>query len=307
MTYVYRTGKITSVSITARSKVSAVDANDYLQILYYLPSQGFVNMVAYFHPTTSYADYTETHTEPMLLYRDWEWGDIDEIHFGVMGYVGDAARTMYVDTLRLNVVSDGVTYTFKPSGDSLVHWVNVWSLSGAATIWGCTEDDDAKYIYCSKVVGGYPYSMVTKTNLPVDVDYFCELATTQVYAVVTSEVTATSSCRLPKPIDIKVNHDIDTTGLNFWSGNRDVFAEGRSSKRTTLSGIMWDGCTDGVSTCEDIIHCIRALGKLQQPITIGGLRYADLNVEYNILSFSWKQQSECTNIYDWNLELEFTQ
>jgi len=114
-----------------------------------------------------------------------------------------------------------------------------------------------------------------------------------------------TTCYLPKPVDIKVNHDVDTQGLNFWSGNRDVYALGRSSKRTTLSGIMWNGCVDGTSTCEDIIHCIRALGKLQQPIVISGLRYPDLNTTYNIISFSWKQQLECTNTYDWELELEW--
>jgi hypothetical protein len=68
---------------------------------------------------------------------------------------------------------------------------------------------------------------------------------------------------------------------------------------------MWDGCTDGTSTCEDIIHCVRALGKAKVAITISDLRYVDLNTNYNIISFSWKQQSECTNTYDLVLELEW--
>lgn len=126
---------------------------------------------------------------------------------------------------------------------------------------------------------------------------------------ITLTITPFTVCYLPKPEwgGIRVNQDIDTLGLNFWSGNRAVFTEGRSSKRTVLSGIMWDGATDGVSTCEQIIACVRALGKLQKSITIGGLRYSDLNTTYNIISFSWKQNLECINNYYWSLELEFTQ
>jgi hypothetical protein len=132
------------------------------------------------------------------------------------------------------------------------------------------------------------------------------------FSVPTISITLTIApftvCFLPKPEwgGIQVNQDIDTLGLNFWSGNRDVYALGRSSKRTILSGIIWDGCTDGTSTCEDIIHRIRAIGKIQKPITISGLRYTDLNTDYNIISFSWKQKLECSNIYDWKIELEFT-
>jgi hypothetical protein len=101
--------------------------------------------------------------------------------------------------------------------------------------------------------------------------------------------------------------------LNFWSGDREVYGLSRSSKGMTLSGLLWDGCTDGVSTCEDIIHCIRALGKLKQPINIAGLRYTYMNtdyltglaINYNIISFGWKQVAKKTNTYEWQLELEF--
>lgn len=134
-----------------------------------------------------------------------------------------------------------------------------------------------------------------------------EVATTQVYATLNLEKPISVTCYLPSPEwnGIQVNQDIDTMGLNFHSGNREVYGLGRSSKRTILSGLMWDGCTDGVSTCEDIIACIRALGKLQKPIALTGLLYNDLNTDYNIISFNWNQISECTNHYEWSIELEF--
>jgi hypothetical protein len=132
---------------------------------------------------------------------------------------------------------------------------------------------------------------------------------TQEYLDVAYREEVPDPCRLPKPEwnGIRVNQDIETMALNFWSGNREVYALGRSSKRTILSGTMWDGCTDGITTCEGIISCIRSLAKMKQQITIGGLRYNDLNVDYNIISFDWKQIQEKPNEYEWALELEFKQ
>jgi hypothetical protein len=130
-----------------------------------------------------------------------------------------------------------------------------------------------------------------------------EMRTTQVYAEINS--TITPCCSLPSPIDIQIDQQIDTKGLNFWSGNREVYAQGRNSKRTNLSGLMWDGCTDGTTTCEDLIACVRQLGKYQNPMSITGLRYNDLNTDYNIISFGWKRLYKRPNCYAWNLELEF--
>jgi hypothetical protein len=183
-----------------------------------------------------------------------------------------------------------------------------WLLNPNTTATWTWDEIDAIEFGC-KIYreDGEENDQIDRVTMLIDVlsSYHYELETTQVYVTIHSETTTPITCKLPKPVDIKVNHDVDTQGLNFWSGNRDVYALGRSSKRTTLSGIMWDGCTDGTSTCEDIIHCIRALGKLQQPVAVAGLRYADLNTDYNIISFSWKQQLECTNTYDWELELEW--
>jgi hypothetical protein len=147
---------------------------------------------------------------------------------------------------------------------------------------------------------------VTEFHITPEIEFgMGELRCTQMYATVVYSEPTPTPCLLPKPIDIQVNCDYETMGLNFWSGNREVYSLGRSSKRTSLSGVMWDGCTNGVDTCEDIIACVRALAKLQRPIEIDGLRYNELDCIYNILSFSWNQVSECPNTYDWNLELEF--
>ncbi|RPI86134.1 MAG: hypothetical protein EHM34_00120 [Nitrosopumilales archaeon] len=132
-----------------------------------------------------------------------------------------------------------------------------------------------------------------------------QIATSQIYATLNISINTTETCSLPKPVDIDVRHEVDARGLNFWSGNREVYALGRTSKRTVLSGIMWDGCTDGTSTCEDIINCIRTMAKRQLPIALTGLRYSYLNTNYNIISFAWKKQFNCSNISDWELELEF--
>jgi hypothetical protein len=147
-------------------------------------------------------------------------------------------------------------------------------------------------------------------NYNSNVYYSPEIRTTQLYVEV--RATETVKCYLPKPVDLEVVQNINTNALNFWSGDREVYSLGRSSKRLMLSGLLWDGCTDGTSTCEDIIHCIRDMGKLKQPMNIAGLRYALLNndtvtglpVNYNIISFGWKQILEKPNQYTWQLELE---
>ena len=211
------------------------------------------------------------------------------------------------------LLSDGVNditkgiYSRMANGYGIPHvWAWATAPDGGSWTWAKIDTLQAGIIM-RKGTG----NSLRCSQIYVTVDYYIaqvnsEIRTTQQYVDIYT--TQTISCILPKPEwdGIQVNQDIDTNALNFWSGDREVYSLGRSSKRTTLSGIMWNGCTDGTTTCEDIIHCIRALGKLQQPVAIAGLRYSDLNVDYNIISFSWKQQSECTNIYDWNLELEFT-
>ena len=152
----------------------------------------------------------------------------------------------------------------------------------------------------------HSYLQVRECGIKVDTEFaFTEIRCKQLFASAVYHEESPPPCYLPKPIDIQVDHQANTEGLNFWSGNREVYSLGRSSKRTTRSGTMWDGCTDGVTTCEELIDCVRALGKKQKSINITGLRYNILNCAYNIISFSWVQVKEKPNNYDWSLELEF--
>lgn len=118
------------------------------------------------------------------------------------------------------------------------------------------------------------------------------------------------TCSLTSPEIISGNHNVETKALNFWSGNREVYAIGRTSKRTILSGKIWDYCVDGVSQCSLIINCIRNLAKtaasVQLPVLINGLYYTELNTFYNIISFDWTHIQELPlNVYEWKIELEF--
>jgi hypothetical protein len=131
------------------------------------------------------------------------------------------------------------------------------------------------------------------------------ITTSQLYATVNYDLNEDVVCNLPKPEMVSVNHDVDSNALEFWSGNREVYATGRNSKKLQISGSMWDGCTDGILTCEEIINCIRAMGRRQTPITLSGMRYTNMNTEFNIISFSWKRITEKPNSYDWELVLEF--
>jgi len=173
--------------------------------------------------------------------------------------------------------------------------------------WTWTDIDNLEIGVNLQCLSGSNWARLCSVELIVNSNYPEQptIATSQLYATVNMNLNQTITCTLPKPVDINVNHDIETKGLNFWSGNREVYTIGRSSKRTTLSGLLWNGCTDGISTCEQIIACIRTLGKYKKPIDLTGLRYPDLNVEYNIVAFSWKQIQEKPNTYEWELELEF--
>jgi len=190
------------------------------------------------------------------------------------------------------------TYTLNPNTGLAWTWAEVDAMEAGVQFWCNTA-------------AGFSYFRVCAIEAEVSHEEGAQgaLATSQLYGTLNLSINTISTCLLPKPEwdGIRVNQDIETMGLNFWSGNREVYALGRSSKRTQLSGTMWDGCTDGVTTCEGIISCIRTLAKLKLPITISGLRYSDLNVEYNIISFSWKRIQEKPNEYAWELELEFKQ
>jgi len=197
---------------------------------------------------------------------------------------------LYTDTWLLNPFTN-VAWTWAEIDALIVGFVQYFYMGSSG--------EEPRTTQCYAVVNYSP------------VFYSPEIRTTQCYAEI--RTSSDSTCYLPKPVDIQVIQNININALNFWSGDREVYGLGRSSKRMILSGVLWDGCTDGVSTCEDIIHCIRALGKLKQSINIAGLRYTEMNtgyltglpINYNIISFGWHQVAKKTNTYEWMLELEF--
>jgi hypothetical protein len=231
------------------------------------------------------------------------------------------ARNNIVDgnTCRNLIETHGTTYyaTAKSLTMQYALYSDTWLLNpftGAAWTWaeidalrfGFTQffyhgssGEEPRTTQCYAVVNYSPYF------------YSPEIRTTQAYAEI--RTTSDSTCYLPKPVDIQITQSINTNALNFWSGNREVYGLSRSSKRMIMSGILWDGCTDGITTCEDIIQCVRTLGKLKEPINIAGLRYTYMNtdyltgnpINYNIISFGWKQVAKKTNTWEWMLELEF--
>ena len=209
---------------------------------------------------------------------------------------GGSAKTL---TMQYALYSD--TWLVNPFTGSTWTWAEIDALKIGFLVhfYMGSSGEEPRVTQCYAVVNYSP------------VFYSPEIRTTQCYAEI--RTSSDSTCYLPKPVDIQINHNINTNSLNFWSGDREVYGLSRSSKGMTLSGLLWDGCTDGVSTCEDIIHCVRELGKLKQPINIAGLRYTYMNtdyltglaINYNIISFGWKQVAKKTNTYEWQLELEF--
>jgi len=132
-----------------------------------------------------------------------------------------------------------------------------------------------------------------------------ELRVTQAFLELFYHLASPSACKLPQPETLNINQSFDTNAINFDSGTREVYGLGRNGKTLSISGTMWDGCTNGSDTCETIITCIRTLAKRQQKITLSGLYYTDYNTDYNILRFSWVQTSRYPNVYEWSLDLEF--
>ena len=212
----------------------------------------------------------------------------------IPGYPGSFSGANYTDLSNSNYFQ----FPIEASWDTHPFTGNPWTWADIDTL------EIGVQLQC---LSGSNWARLCSVELIVNSNYLEQptIATSQLYANVNLNLNKTITCTLPKPVDINVNQDIETKGLNFWSGNREVYTIGRSSKRTTLSGLLWDGCTDGIKTCDQIIACVRALGKYKKPIDLIGLRYPDLNVEYNIVAFSWKQIQEKPNTYEWELELEF--
>jgi hypothetical protein len=217
-------------------------------------------------------------------------GSSDICKTRVATYIGGTLTVGTAFNLSHSYADYSTTWITRPAGGAWT-WADIDNLEIGVELWTNAMGNPCRVTQVWCVVN------YNKTYLNP------EIRTTQEYVEINT--TQTVTCSLPKPIDIEVNQQIDTKGLNFWSGNREVYAQGRNSKRTNLSGLMWDGCTDGTTSCEDLINCVRTLGKYQNPIAITGLRYNDLNVDYNIISFGWKRINKRPNTYSWSLELEF--
>ncbi len=117
--------------------------------------------------------------------------------------------------------------------------------------------------------------------------------------------TYNQEVKLPYPSKFNVDHTIDTKSLNFQSNDSKSYGVQRNNKTLTLSGLMWDGCTDGSTTCTEIIENIRTMSKRLEKIDISGFAYPSFNGEYNIISFIPNQISQQPNVYEWELKLEF--
>lgn len=148
-------------------------------------------------------------------------------------------------------------------------------------------------VYCTQLY------IIVNYNAEVSPEIRCTQYYVDVYYIDDLE------CQLPKPIDISTSHDHIVKALTFWSGNREVYGLCRESKRLLISGMLWDGCTDGVTEATDLIGCIKNVAKYKQQVSICGFRYGQFNTSYKILSFGWKKHSEQEPVYDWILELEF--
>jgi len=128
---------------------------------------------------------------------------------------------------------------------------------------------------------------------------------TQFYIEVNYSLTL--DCRLPKPQTVETNHDRIVNMLNLWHGVREIYDISRSGRTLAITGKLWDGCTDGTTSSEDIIQCIRQMAKAKVEIAIAGMRWHEFNTRYHIKSFNWVQNSKCNNNFDWLMELEFSE
>ena len=113
---------------------------------------------------------------------------------------------------------------------------------------------------------------------------------------------------LPIPETIMIQQSIDTNFLNFQSGNSKDYALQRNKKTLKITGIMWDGCTDGVTTCTELIQKIREYSKYLSPVILEDFKYSEYDsIEFNIINFNANQVQQQPNMYEWELDLEFVE
>ena len=200
----------------------------------------------------------------------------------------------------------GNTY-YETMHDITTQWVTYseeWVLNpSTATIWTWNDIDSLQVGVKSHVIdvsGGYSRVWCTQVYLIVYYEGYTnpEIRTTQVYAKIDYNVDY--ECTLNKPREVSVDHARNIKMLNFWSGNRAVYDVGRSNKTMVLTGME-----TGEDAC-DRIMCIRGLGENGSDITTDGLS-SDFDDTFKIISFGWKLIGEAPIVYEWILELEYTE
>ena len=113
------------------------------------------------------------------------------------------------------------------------------------------------------------------------------------------------SCTLSKPTTWSTDHDRVVNMINFWDGTREVYDLYRGGKRAVLKGVEYS--SDNSFTPCDRITCMRTLANNGATITLSDTGMDCLDHDYKILSFGWKLRSKKPQVYEWMLELEYTE
>jgi hypothetical protein len=177
--------------------------------------------------------------------------------------------------------------------------------TGVAWTWQEVLDGEFGIALWSDVITNYVHAYDGELLVIYDRANTSKIATSQMYATINLTAYNTMIAKLPKPSAIPLSHDIETKSLNFQSGNRKTYGLKRNGKKLTLTGLIWDGCVDGILTGAEIINNIRTMAKYLEPVTITGLKYTQYNTTYNIITFNPVQVQQKPNLYEWELVLEF--
>jgi hypothetical protein len=177
--------------------------------------------------------------------------------------------------------------------------------TGLAWTWQEVLDAEFGIALWSDNSSNYVHAYEAELLVIYDKAIVSEIATSQIYAKINLTAYHTITAKLPKPSNIPLNQNIETKSLNFQSGNRKTYGLRRSGKRLIMTGLIWDGCVDGILTAAEIITNIKTMAKYLEPVTISGLKYSQYNKEYNIVSFNPVQIQQKPNLYEWELTLEF--
>jgi len=123
-----------------------------------------------------------------------------------------------------------------------------------------------------------------------------EIRITQLYAVV-NYTPPQSTVTLNNPTTLDVTHSRKIQRHTFPSGDYEVDDYGRANKTLTLSGIETSNAYSKMQTLKNMTH-------YGDKVTLSGLPDSNLNTDYHIKNFTYRQEPGQMNIYHWNLVLE---